>query len=272
MKLSILGLCLSLLFIAVPAWCFVTLRVKTLRTMLLSLVRMLMQVALVGLLYFGVSAAQSGVLSVLAVLLLTFFSTLYIVRRARLRRRMLLPVWGSLSVVVVAVTLFVLALVVRVDNLLDARWLLPMAGVVLALSVEGCSVALREYFVGLVRFSSTYFYYIGNGKSWLGAVQPMLKRAFERSCLPAARRMAVMGLFVFPLFLGGLCIGGMEIWQAAVLTVLTEVAAFCTYVLVVMLVVVVAQRFVISKRGKLTDTVRLKSNKKAPQVDEGQNL
>ncbi|MBR2102592.1 MAG: hypothetical protein IJ928_07560, partial [Prevotella sp.] len=87
-----------------------------------------------------------------------------------------------------------------------------------------------------------------------------------------ARRMAVMGLFVFPLFLGGLCIGGMEIWQAAVLTVLAEVAAFCTYVLVVMLVVVVAQRFVISKRGKLTDTVRLKSNRKAPLVDEGQNL
>ena len=50
MKLSILGLCLSLLFVAVPTWCFVTLRVKTLRTMLLSLVRMLIQVALVGLL------------------------------------------------------------------------------------------------------------------------------------------------------------------------------------------------------------------------------
>ena len=269
MEITIVSIVLGLLLLAVPITVFYVTDTQLLRPLAMSLLRMFVQVALVGALVWWLCKVDHWALTLCGLLLLALFTALLTARRGRLRRSlMLLPVWGGLFVSVLLTSLYLEAFVLHVEgSLLDARWLLAVGGALLASSAAVLEVTLREYFVGLVRFRSTYYYKVGNGARWYQAVVPIVKRALERSYRQALSRVAVMGVFVMPFLMSGLLMGTIPPLQAAAATAMMVVGSLCCSILAFVLIVGVSHRFVIDKRGALKDCVRLKRNKQKKDND-----
>ncbi len=259
MEMTMIGTVLGLLLLAVPLYVFAALKVKILRLAATAIVRMLVQLALTGMYMHWMFRFNHVVLNVLWLVVMTFTAAWMVARQGKLRRtRMLLPVWGSLLASVLLVGMYVLFLVVRPGNVWDARWLVPIAGILLAGCVNVNAVALREYFVGLVRFSDTYYYKVGNGATWLQAVAPIVKRALERAYLPALAHLSALGIVLIPFMLSGMLVAGFQPWESVALTAVMVAAILCTSVASLLITIVVSHRKVIDKRGKLADLVRIK--------------
>jgi len=255
---------LGLLLVILPIYVFFALKVKTLGTSLVVLLRMIIQMGLAGLYMHMLMLADSSLLNIMWLVLMTGLTAWMMVKRARLTTRLaLLPVWGGVFVSVLLITLYLLLLVLHVEHLLYTQWLVPVSGILMAGITEAVTLGLREYFVGMVRFSDHYYYQLGNGASWLQAISPILKRAFERAFMRDFSRTAVMGFAVLPILFCALMMMGVDPLKAAVVTVVMAVATWATAVLTLILVVVISRGVIMDKRGKLTDnSVRLLAHSK----------
>lgn len=253
MNITIVGTLLGLLMAAIPLYVFYVVGAKSLRTLLLSVVRMLTQMAFASFYLYWLYGHANGWLAALWLLLMVLLTVVLVLPRSRLRPKlMFLPVTGSLLMSTLIVGFYLLTAVLRVDDALSVRWLVPVMGTLLAIEGETCPLLLREYFVGLKRFSSTYYYHLGNGKPWWQAVMPMLRRSFERGFVRLTRQMAPAGLLLLPLLLTGQLLGGVDVLSAAAATVMLILGGLCASVQTLLFVVVVSHRFFIDKRGKLT--------------------
>ncbi|MBR3472097.1 MAG: ABC transporter permease [Prevotella sp.] len=262
MDMTIVSTLLGVLLLAFPLYAFYLSGARLVRQSVMALCRMLVQVSLTGCLVWALDVVNHWSLGVAALLLLSLFAAWMTARRGRLRRtKMLLPLWLCLFVASLATALYLETVVLRVEHPFDGRWLLAVGGAMLAAATSVLEVSLREYFVGLVRFSSTYYYKVGNGARWYQAVMPIVRRAVERSYRPSLARVSMLGLFVMPFLMSGLLMGGVHVLQAAAATIaIVAGGAFCS-MLAFVLVVFVSHRFVIDKRGSLKDCVRLKPGK-----------
>ena len=275
MNITVLGIILGLLPALLPLYVLYALGAKSFRPMAIGAVRMVVQLALVALYLFWLFKADSVWLSALWLLVMVLVAVALTLPRARLRPRlMLLPVAASVLVSTLVVGFYLLLAVVQADDVLAVRWLVPVMGALLAIESETCPLVLREYFVGLSRFSSTYYFHLGNGYPWWKAVMPMLSRAFDRGLMRMASRMTITGLVMLPLLLTGLLLGGADVLSAVVATAAILFGGLCASVLTVVLVIIVSHRLIIDKRGKLSDVVRMKAPQKerekgTPQAPEG---
>ena len=263
MNITVLGIALGLLPTLLALYVLYAIGAKSFRPMAVGAVRMLVQLSLVALYLFWLYKADSVWLSVGWLPAMVLLSVTLTLPRARLRPRlMLLPVAASLLVSTLMVGFYLLLAVLQVDDALAARWLVPVMGALLAIQSETCPLVLREYFVGLKRFSSTYYFHLGNGYPWWKAVMPILSRAFDRGLLRLASRMTLAGLVMLPLLLTGLLLGGAGVVPAVVATAAILLGGLCASVLTVVLVIIVSHRLIIDKRGKLSDIVREKKKSK----------
>ncbi len=257
---------LAVLMAAVSVVFFYVLRIKFLNRAISSMLRLVLWIAVFGVCAYALLRIDNVLLSLLWELFVVLFAAWNIVRRARLRRQhMLFPVAIALfaAVIVCLLPMFVYGPVWR------AHILIPVSGLLVAISSTILPRALREYFVALVRFSDTYYYLLGNGSSWLQAVAPMLKRAADRAFLPVFKRTALVGfvglcLLLTSFFLvpnaaegvaglgspasyAGLCLGFL----------LLLASSLACGVLAFSFVVLLSQKKVTDKRGHLSDIVRL---------------
>ncbi len=266
MNMTIVSTLLGVLLLAFPLYAFYLSGAQIVRQSVVALVRMLVQLALTGALVWALVKVDHWAVTLLALLLLSLFAAWMTARRARLRRsKMLLPLWICLFVASLATTLYLESVVLRVDYLFSGSWMIAVGGAMLAASTSVLEISLREYFVGLVRFSSTYYYKLGNGARWYQAVMPIVRRAFERSYRQSLARVSMLGLFVMPFFMSGLLLGGVDALMAVEATIaIVAGGAFCS-MLTFVLVLYASHRFVIDKRGALKDCVRLKPSSKQKQ-------
>ena len=233
---------------------FYLLRGRTLRRAIVSVVRFIVQTAIVGGCVYGLLRADNVLLNLLWLLLTVSVAAWYVALKARLRRQyMLLHVWMAmlLSVVVCMLPMYGLGKVHQTPLFV------PVSGVLLTVMTALLPRALKEYFVALVRFSDTYYYLLGNGSSWFKAIVPMLRRAVDRSFLPCYRRLSLAGIIGLPLLLAGQLLAGASPLAAVLATLLLVFSAIVATLLALLIVVVASRQLVSDKRGHLTNIVRL---------------
>lgn len=259
MEVNIGGMIVIVVLVALLLGTFYVLRVKWLSSAMVAVVRGCVQMGLVAVCLWWLFRMDNSWLNALAVLLMAGICSAYVVNKAYLRQRlMFIPVLIAMLVSVALLSICLLGLVLRADHWMAARWILPVSAYLLTVNIWVNERALREYFSSLYRFSSTYYYCIGNGASWLVAVAPFLRRTLERTFLRPIRHIAVMGALGLPVLLSGLLIAGWSPLQACGVTVAFVVGGLVSALLTLVLAVVLSHKLVIDRRGNLTKTIRTK--------------
>lgn len=253
MTLSYLNMTLGLLLLAIPGYLLYTYDRLTLTKAALAVVRMMVQLAAMGACLWLLYRFDSVWLNLLWLVVLVIAAAFLLVSRSRLRSKVLfLPVSLSMFVSVLTVSAYVLFVVLRPESPMGARWFIPVTGVLMAHVLTTNIHALRTYFDSLRQDSQPYYTLLGNGASRPAALAPYIAKALKSMTVPAMTSLSAMGLFVLPMLLSGLLLGGLPPVAAVAVFVLLMLACLGSSMLTLLLTVWLADRQAFNRQGRLT--------------------
>jgi putative ABC transport system permease protein len=222
----------------------------TWRQTALAVVRMLVQLTAMGALLWAVYHFDRVWLCLLWLLLLVVAASFLMVSRSRLRSGILyLPVAVAMFVSVLAVSLYIVYVVFGASFV--ASWFVPVSGVLMAHVLATNIPAVSTYFDALRQDSQPYLTLLGNGTSRPKALAPYITRALRALTVPAIANLSAMGLFVLPMLLSGLLLGGMEPLRAVCTFVVLMLGCMAASVLSLGLTLWLSDRRAFNRQGQL---------------------
>ena len=254
MTISYLNILLGLLLLAVPAYAVFAYDRLTWRKSAMAVVRMLVQMTVMGGLLWAVYRFDTLWLNLLWLAVLVLAAAFLLVSRTHIHSRVLMqPACVSMLVSVLLVSAYVLFAVFRVESAWSARWFVPVTGVLMAHVLTTNIPAVRTYFDSLHQDSQPYLTLLANGANRQQALAPYLTRALKSLAVPAIANLSAMGLFVMPMLLSGLLLGGLSPVKAVFTFVVLVLAGLAVSVLSLFLTLWLADRRAFSRQGLLGD-------------------
>lgn len=179
------------------------------RAMLWAIVRMSLQLFAVGIYLKYLFLYDYPWLNLLWLLLSILVTAYTIVKRAQIPvKKMLLPVFASTMISIVAVVAFLMLMVIQLENPFTARYLIPIAGMLAGNSLTASIVGLRTFHRAFQEKKNDYLFYLACGATRIEATREFIKEALLSAISPAIATMATIGLVALPGMMTGQILGG----------------------------------------------------------------
>lgn len=252
MNISVLGLVLGLLLIALPIYIIYAFDLRVMRRLLKSLAMMAVVVSAFGAVTALLITYNVLWVNVLVAVVLALLSSVVVVLRSGLRqRRLLLPVMAASVVPLLFVSLYVLLLVLSLKKPFDTRFFIPMLGLMVGMASGLIARALRAYYIGLEHHNELYYYLLGNGATHREAVRHFVRRGFQAALVPVMRQMSGMFLTTAPALMLGLVMSGVGVWTAALLEVVVLLAVMVYALTTFWLAILLSRRYAFDEYERL---------------------
>ncbi len=181
----------------------------------LSILRMSIQLALVGVylkMLFDLNSPWLNSLWILVMLIVADFS---ILRRAGLKvRYFAMATFTAIATSILFSTAYLVVLVIQPTHFYDARYIVPLAGMILGNCLQGNVIALERFYSALRKNENEYTTFLLLGATRWEAVRPYFQDAVKAAINPTIAGMATMGLVSLPGMMTGQILGGSEPWLA----------------------------------------------------------
>jgi len=251
MHITIFSFFLGLCLLAVPLYLLHVLQVPLLGKTLRALGQLALTLVALGVCLFLVFHWNHWAINLLTVLLMAALGTLSVVRRARLGRRILVPMGAGLLSALIVVGAWLMLLALGVRRPLEAQFLLPVAGLLVGSMTETLSHALSTYYRSLLHHDQLYYYIIGNGASPAEALSWYVRRSVEATVLPHVKQMSALVLSTSPLVIWAMLLAGTTVLEAVAVQILLLVACFTASVVALVVALYVARRYSFDGYGRL---------------------
>lgn len=252
MNISVLGLVLGLLLIALPIYIIYAFDLRVMRRLLKSLAMMAVVVSAFGAVTALLITCNVLWVNVLVAVVLALLSSVVVVLRSGLRqRRLLLPVMAASVVPLLFVSLYVLLLVLSLKKPFDTRFFIPMLGLMVGMASGLIARALRAYYIGLEHHNELYYYLLGNGATHREAVRHFMRRGFQAALVPVMKQMSGMFLTTAPTLMLGLVMSGVGVWTAVILEVVVVLAVMVYALTTFWLAILLSRRYAFDEYERL---------------------
>ena len=209
MDISYLGLGLSFLLLLFPILIFSQLKLKLTGQLFNSFLRMVIQLAVIGLVLQFVFNQVNLWLTLLWMLIMITNAVFTLRSRLKFQRRILTPILiMALSFTSLIVMPWIIILVIKPDPLYSPMFLIPIYGMVLGNSMNSCALALERFETGLSDNWKAYLTRLSLGASLWEAVLPSFRRAMQTSLMPQLLTIASIGVVSLPGMMTGQILGG----------------------------------------------------------------
>lgn len=213
----ILHTLLGLLLLLIPAGLLYFFERPMLKNFGIAIGRMIVQLAVLCLVVWGLIRVDSPWLLILWLLVIAAYSGWLVVKRCKQEvRKFMLPVSAGLLIGVSLVALWLLALVFPV-RIFDAHWFVPVTALLTGHATAMLIRGLSTYLSALKADEQQYEFLRGNGLDHFKALQPFLRRSLLAVISPTMANLSVLGLTSMPLLLVGILLGGMSPLHAFIL-------------------------------------------------------
>lgn len=193
----------------IPAGLIWYFRLGMLRRMAVAVVRMTVQLTLVGVLLIYWFRWDNTWLNLLWVVAMVGFAAGSAVQNSALRMRVFfVPVFLALLVSGLAVLLFFNVLILPVSDIFSAQYLIIIGGMLLGNALKGIVVGLSDFYQRLQDQQEAYRYYLAAGASRWEALIPFFRNSLQAALNPSVASMATMGVVFLPGMMTGQIIGG----------------------------------------------------------------
>ena len=181
----------------------------------ISIVRMSIQLALVGIYLKMLFELNQPWLNGLWILMMLVVADFSILRRAGLKARYFaLATFTAIASSILFSTGYLVILVIQPTHYYDARYIVPLAGMILGNCLQGNVIALERFYSALRRNENEYTTFLMLGATRWEAVRPCFRDAVKAALNPTIAGMATMGLVSLPGMMTGQILGGSEPWLA----------------------------------------------------------
>ena len=184
--------------------------IRLVRPLVISVVRMTAQLVFVGLYLQVIFDRNNPWLTLAWLMVMLIVADVSVVRGCRLRWSFL----GALFTALVAgvglpLTIFVGA-VLASPNLLEARYVIPIAGMILGNCLRADIIGINRFYQALGREQKFYCQCLAQGATRAEALRPFMQEAFQAAMAPTVATMSTIGLVSLPGMMTGVILGGTD--------------------------------------------------------------
>ena len=216
-ELDIWSLALAAMLVLINASLSLFLQLGLARRLLIATLRMIVQLALVGLVLTTLFELVSPFWTGLAALAMVLFAGREVVAR---QEKGFSRIWsygigtGAMLVAASLVTIFALLTQVRPDPWYDPRIAIPLLGMILGNTMTGISLGLHALTSGAVARRAAIEAQIALGADRHKACLPVTRDALKSALMPIINAMSATGLVALPGMMTGQILAGIDPMQA----------------------------------------------------------
>jgi UDP-glucose/iron transport system permease protein len=207
--ISILSLVYLLVFLIPIIWINRKLVLGVNKDMLTSITRMCVQLSFVGLYLKYLFKFDSALLNTVYLLIMMSITCHSVLKSSNLKfKALFFPVFSALFVPFTIILFFFNAVVVQIDNLFDAKYLIPIGGMLLGNCLRSIIIGLSQFYSGIKKEEKVYINSISLFGSRFIALKPFFKESFIAAITPTIASMATIGIVALPGMMTGQILGG----------------------------------------------------------------
>jgi len=190
------------------------------------------------------------------ILTMIVIANLTITRNAGLQlRRMFTPLLAGLAVGTLPMVGFFVCLAIQPEPFYDARYLIPISGMVLGNCLRANVIALERFYSAIRADAKTFITYLSLGATLQEACRPYLRQALQASLVPTLSTMATMGLVSLPGMMTGQILGGSAPMTAIKYQIAVMLAIFCAGVITAFANIIFSLRAAFTPYGLLDQDI-----------------
>lgn len=252
--ISYLNLLFGFFLLLIPVYFLHYYRTGLVKDTLVAAGRMTLQLFLIGFYLEYLFKWNNFWINVLWVVGMVGIASYTVLKRTKLNvHNLIIPVILAFFFSITIIDIYFLGLVVHLDNLFDARYFIPISGMILGNMLSANVIALNAFFGSLNRERQMYLYMLGNGASRKEALASFIREALIKSFNPTIASMAVMGLIALPGTMTGQILGGSSPTLAIRYQIMIMITIFASSLISVLLTLWATTRKAFDKYGMLKE-------------------
>ncbi|MEA1997512.1 MAG: iron export ABC transporter permease subunit FetB [Gemmatimonadota bacterium] len=185
------------------------------RDLFLSVLRMSLQLLAVGYALEYIFELSYWYVVVGIFLAMVFFAARTVVARTGIKISGLgFLLFISMLVGAGTVSAFLTIFVIRIEPWYEPRYFIPLAGMIIGNSMNGCALALERFYSSLKDSRKLVETLLALGADYREASRDMLRSSFRASLIPTLSSMSGMGIVFLPGMMTGQILSGVEPLEA----------------------------------------------------------
>jgi putative ABC transport system permease protein len=209
--ITIVSLFLCSLLLLIPLAVSLIFRLQIIRSTLWSVLRMAVQLVLIGIFLKYLFQFNNGILNVSWLIIMIFVATVNVINKTDLKFRFfVLPTLVSFVIATLFVVLYFTVVVLGLENIIDARYFVVIGGMLLGNSLRGDIIGIGNFYRAVKRNENRYLYHLACGATAMEALAPYFKESLVSALKPTIATMATMGIVFLPGMMTGQILGGVS--------------------------------------------------------------
>lgn len=207
--ISWFGMILMYLLLFLPAGLLFLFKVKLLKEVFISAIRMTLQLGLVGLYLGFIFEINNPWLNLAWVLVMITVANVTVLRTAGLKVRYFFTT-VALGIILGtgSIAVFFILFVVQPEPFYDAAYVIPITGMILGNCLRANVISLERFYSSIKKREKEFNTYLMMGATLKEAITPYLREALKTAFAPTLSTMASIGLVSLPGMMTGQILGG----------------------------------------------------------------
>lgn len=207
--ISHLQMILLYLFLLIPGGIILFLNLPMFKKMLIAVLRMTLQLVLIGLYLRFLFEINNIYLNVLWLAIMIFVASGHVLKSAHLEKKKLLLITLSTLSLSLGLVLFLFILfIIRPTPFYDARYLIPIGGMLLGNCLTANIISLDMFAEAVRREKKEIQTALTHGATHFEAVLPFFRKAVQKAITPVITTIGTLGLVSLPGMMTGQLLGG----------------------------------------------------------------
>ncbi|MCW3789020.1 ABC transporter permease [Plebeiibacterium sediminum] len=255
-NIEITDLAIGFAIMIIPVSFFLYFKIKLVKSVLIGLLRMVIQLSLLAVYLEWIFDKNSALINSIWVVLMILVGVSTSINRIGLNWKIfVLPMILASLTTVLIIDSFFLGLVIKLDYVFDARYFIPITGMMLGNSLNHNIVGLTSYYSGLSEKSDLYYFLLTNSGDASLAKRPFIAEAVKRGLNPLIATMTVIGLISLPGMMTGQILGGSAPSVAIKYQVMIMLAIFTGCTLNLFLTILFSNRYIFDGYQRFKENV-----------------
>ena len=246
------NLALGYLLLLIPIAVFLYYKVGLIRQTLIAMLRMTIQLLLLGVYLEVIFTINNPWINTLWILIMIIVTAYTVSARSGLSKKLFFtPVFLALLLSIILVDTFMIVAVLQLPNPFDARYIIPLTGMLIGNSLSNTIVGMNSFYYKLQEQQTTYRFSLAAGASRREALSLFKRTAIQKAMNPTIATMSVMGLVSLPGMMTGQILGGSNPAVAIKYQILIMLTIFVSSLITLVLAMNFSSRFVFDEFDNL---------------------
>ena len=185
------------------------LEIKLNKDIVVSILRMFVQLSIVGLYLQYIFDLNNSLLNIAYMLIMMIVASHSIISSAKFKmNKLFLPIAASVIIPNFLIIIFFNFIVIGLDNPFNARYLITIGGMILGNVLKGDIISIMTFYNGIKDNYNKINYDLALGATLFQATKPYLKKTIKVAIKPSISTAATMGIVSLPGMMTGQILSG----------------------------------------------------------------